>query len=107
MLKLLIPQPQTKPISYFNSPIIYIVKCLLQAIAGQGVFIPVNSSFQIAITFYYANRETMDGKGRKAMNYGYSIRRVAKMHEIAYSLLQERCGETKRHDPGNHERGKL
>ena len=25
---------------------------------------------------------------RKVIDYGYSIRRVAKMHEIAYSLLQ-------------------
>ena len=68
--------------------------------------IPVNNSPQTAISFYDANRETpvprfypcKDGKGKKVMNYVYSIRRVANMHEIAYSLLQRAItadGETK------------
>ena len=72
----------------------------------RGVLIPVNSSLQTAITFYYANRETpvprfyrcKDGKGKKVINCCYSIRRVVNMHEIAYSLLQRTItasGETK------------
>ena len=90
---------------------------------GPGVLIPVNNSLQTAISFYFANRETpvprfyrcKDGKGKKVMNYGYSIRRVANMHEIAYSLLQRELLQvekprpsrklTKRHDPDNHGRG--
>ena len=61
----------------------------------EGVSISGNNSLLTAISFYYANRETpvpcfyrsKDGKGKKIMNYGYSVWRVANMHEIAYSLL--------------------
>jgi len=67
---------------------------------------PPNSSLQIALTFYFANRETpvpryykcQNDKMKKVINHGYSIRRVAQMHEIAYSLLQRAIqagGETK------------
>jgi len=60
---------------------------------GQGVSIP--GSLQIAVAFYFANREMpvsrlyrgKDDKGKKVTNYGYSIRRVAKMHEVAHSVL--------------------
>lgn len=66
------------------------------ASSGQGVFVPVNSRLQTAVTFYHANRQTpvprlyrsKDNKGKKVTNYGYSIRRVATMHGVAYSLLQ-------------------
>ena len=52
---------------------------------GQGVLIP--GSLQIAVAIYFANREMpvshlfrgKDNKGKKVTNYGYSIRRVAKI----------------------------
>ena len=72
----------------------------------EGVLIPVNNSLRTAISVYFANRKTpvprfnrcKDVKGEKVENYGYSIRRLANMHEIAYSLLQRAIaagGETK------------
>jgi len=62
---------------------------------SQGVLIP-GTNLQIAVTFYFANREMSisrlyrgkDNKAKKVKNYGYSIRHVAKVHEIAYSVLQ-------------------
>jgi hypothetical protein len=63
---------------------------------SHGVLVPENSSLQTAITFYYDNRETpvprfypcKNGKRKKVTTYGYFIRRVAKMREIASSLPQ-------------------
>ena len=51
------------------------------------------TSLQKANKFYYANREApmvqvyTRTAPRKITTYGYSIRRVAAMHHIAYSLL--------------------
>ena len=61
---------------------------------GQGAL--ALGGLQTAVTFYFANRETpvprfyrtKDNKGKKVISYGYSIRRVAKMHGVAYSVLQ-------------------
>ena len=66
------------------------------------------TSLQKAIEFYYANSEAPMVKvytragapPHKITTYGYSIRRVAAMHQIAYSLLQRAVaagGEIKTH----------
>src|SRR5205807_4491418 len=57
---------------------------------------PGPSPLELAVTYYYANRETpvtrlypaKDGVSRKIVQRGISLRRVAAMHQIPFSALQ-------------------
>lgn len=57
---------------------------------------PNPSPLELAITYYYANRETpvtrlypaKDGVPRKVVRPGISLRRVATMHQVPFSALQ-------------------
>ena len=82
---------------------------------------PPNSSLQIALTFYFANRETpvpryykfQNGKMKKVVNHGYSIRRVAQMHLLAATMSDsgrrrnqdQNTSSRERHDLNSCERG--